>query len=253
MVQDGSCFSLVQRVDGGLPWEFAPSVSDREWYWPIGGSIGAGGLLYVFWSRMVEDGAQAFLDGITRHPVQTWLGVYDPNTFATISFEPAPNAGVFPQYGSAVQTAADGYSYLFGNSNMLELSREGGYGKPSPFSGTRMYVARVPAGQFQSAAAVLDRQRLVGQRRRGRAVLLALVDLQRDAAAADRRDVVLGGQGGRVLGRPRRRRTSQRTAGPVDDGRRPPGRGGRPRRPRRRADDHLPAGDHAEPVDRPAR
>jgi hypothetical protein len=87
MVQDGSCFSLVQRVAGGTPWEFAPSRSHRDWYWPIGGSIGAGGLLYVFWSRMVEDGAQAFLDGITRHPIETWLGVYDPTTFATIRIE----------------------------------------------------------------------------------------------------------------------------------------------------------------------
>lgn len=149
MLQEGSCFSLVQRVEGGLPWEFAPSHSDRDWFWPLGGSIGAGGLLYIFWSRMVEDGAQAFLDGITRHPIETWLGVYDPTTFATIRFEWAPSSDVFPQYGSAVQTSTDGYSYLFGNSNMLELSREGGYGKPTPFSGTRMYVARVPAGQFE--------------------------------------------------------------------------------------------------------
>ena len=149
VLQEGSCFSLIQRVEGGRPWEFAPSRSDRDWYWPIGGSIGEGGLLYVFWSRMVEDGAQAFLDGITRHPIETWLGVYDPATFATIRFEWAPNSDVFPQYGSAVQTSTDGYSYLFGNSNMLELSREGGYGAPTPFSGTDMYVARVRAGRFE--------------------------------------------------------------------------------------------------------
>ncbi|MFT3853920.1 MAG: hypothetical protein QM733_14435 [Ilumatobacteraceae bacterium] len=149
LLQEGSCFSLVQLVLDGRPWEFAPSTSDRDWFWPIGGGIGAGGLLYIFWSRMVEDGAQAFLDGITRHPIETWLGVYDPATFATIRFEWAPDSGVFPQYGSAVQTAPDGFSYLFGNSNMLELSREGGYGKPTPFSGTRMYLARVPAGQFE--------------------------------------------------------------------------------------------------------
>ena len=105
LLQDGACFSLVQRVQDGLPWEFAPSRSDRDWYWPIGGSIGEGGLLYIFWSRMVEDGAQAFLDGITRHPIETWLGVYDPTTFATIRFEWAPNSDVFPQYGSAVQTS----------------------------------------------------------------------------------------------------------------------------------------------------
>src|SRR3954451_17054011 len=47
LLQDGSCFSLVQRVTRGAPWEFAPSRSDRDWYWPLGGSIGAGGLLYV--------------------------------------------------------------------------------------------------------------------------------------------------------------------------------------------------------------
>ncbi len=141
----------MQRVAGGLPWEFAPSRSPGDWYWPLGGSIGDGGLLYVFWSRMIEDGAQAPLDGITRHPIQTYLGVYDPQTFGVIQFGPAPNAGVAPQYGSAVQTAADGWSYLFGNSNLLELSREGGWSPTATFSGTRMYLARVPAGKFLSA------------------------------------------------------------------------------------------------------
>src|SRR6478736_1267022 len=151
MVQDGECFSLVQRVAGGLPWEFAPSRSPGDWYWPLGGSIGDGGLLYIFWSRMIEDGAQAPLDGITRHPIQTYLGVYDPQTFDVVQFGPAPNAGVAPQYGSTVQTAADGWSYLFGNSNLLELSREGGWSPTATFSGTRMYLARVPAGKFLSA------------------------------------------------------------------------------------------------------
>jgi hypothetical protein len=148
MLQDGSCFSLVQRVAGGLPWEFAPSHSPGDWFWPLGGSLGAGGLLYVFWSRMIVDNTPTFLDGIVCYPTETWLGVYDPATFRTISFGPAPNSGVSPQYGSAVQTAPDGYSYLFGNSNMLDLSREGGYGQPTPYTGTRMYLARVAAGHF---------------------------------------------------------------------------------------------------------
>ena len=243
LLQEGHCFSLIQRVDGGLPWEFQPSISPQEWFWPLGGSIGQGGLLYVFWSRMVEDGAQAFLDGITRHPVQTWLGVYDPTSFATISFARAPNSGVFPQYGSAVQTAADGYSYLFGNSNMLELSREGGYGAPSPFSGTRMYVARVPAGQFQAApqywtgggwsasagaAAPFSSRWSISNAMQPR-----LIDgvwyssVKRDEFWGDRV----------------RRRTSRRAAGPVARDRRHPRRRRGAGRPRGRDDDDLPAGD----------
>jgi hypothetical protein len=146
IVQDGPCFSVVQRMGDGRPIEFAPDLPNGDFFWPLGGTVDEAGVIWVFWSEMRDDPDHPFLDGITRHPVATWLAAYDPQTLITLQFQRAPDAGVQPQYGSAVQTWGD-FTYLFGNSNMLDLTREGGY-DAGPFSGTRMYLARVPAGQL---------------------------------------------------------------------------------------------------------
>jgi hypothetical protein len=145
VMQDELCFSVVQRMDGAEPVEFAADLPDGDFFWPLGGALGADGLIHVFWSQMREDPLLPE-DGITRHPVATWLAAYDPYTLEAVRFAPAPDAGVYPQFGSAVQTAG-AYTYLFGNSNMLNLTIEGGPGA-EPFSGTRTYLARVPAGQL---------------------------------------------------------------------------------------------------------
>jgi hypothetical protein len=145
VVQIGSCFSVFQRMNGVDPVAFVADLPDGDFFWPLGGTLGADGLIYVFWSQMREDPPYPE-EGITRHPVATWLAAYDPQTFAMRRFALAPNAGVYPQYGSAVQTAG-GHTYLFGNSNMLNLTIEGGPGA-EPFTGTRTYLARVPAGQL---------------------------------------------------------------------------------------------------------
>jgi hypothetical protein len=149
MIQDGRCFSLLQRMRNGSPVEFAPDLPSGDFFWPLGGTVGAGGLIYVFWSQMNEDAPVAWGDGIPRHPVATWLGVYDPLVWSTVQFSRAANGGVSPQYGSAVQTSGS-YTYLFGNSNMLNLDLVGGFWS-GPFSGIRMYVARVPAGMVWQA------------------------------------------------------------------------------------------------------
>ena len=117
-----------------------------RFFWPLGGEIGAGGKLYVFWARMQQDPVPGFLNGIRRHPVETWIGVYDPETFERLQFRRAPNSGVQPQYGFAVQSQGR-YSYLFGNSNQLNLEYEGGYDN-GPFTATRSYLGRVARGRF---------------------------------------------------------------------------------------------------------
>jgi hypothetical protein len=87
-------------------------------------------------------------DGLGWHPKRTWLAVYDPKTFDRLSFQPAPNSGVYPIYGYAVASDAD-HTYLFGNTFEQNLAREGGFRK-GPHSGTAMYLARIPRGQFGS-------------------------------------------------------------------------------------------------------
>ncbi len=148
LLQDKNCFQMIHRGTLAVPRSFEPGkdIDGGHFMWPLGGGLGRDGNLYLFWSEMQQDPNPGLNNGILRHPVATWLGVYDPTTLARLYFDHAPNDGVEPQYGSVVESD-DEYSYLFGNSNMLNLAMEGGWDE-GPFSGTREYVARVPNGLF---------------------------------------------------------------------------------------------------------
>ena len=74
------------------------------------------------------------------------MAVYDATTLQRLDFRPAPNSGVWPQYGFAVASDRR-FTYLFGNSNMLNWGREGGFFS-TPHSATRMYLARVRRGRL---------------------------------------------------------------------------------------------------------
>ena len=152
VVQTAQCFQMLHRGSGATPrpFEVGSGAAQRgRFFWPLGGEVGENGDLYVFWSEMQEDPRPSAEDGIRRHPVGTWLGIYDPVSLSRVGFARAPDPDVAPQYGSAVQTDGE-YSYLFGNTNVLNLEREGGY-DAGPFSGTREYLARVPAGEFTAS------------------------------------------------------------------------------------------------------
>ena len=107
----------------------------------------SGNTLWIYWAETVTDPAPPALDGLRRHPIGTWLAVRRHHAQRT-SFRRAPNAGVTPQYGFAVDSDAT-HTYLFGNSNLLNLSLEGGYDN-GPHSATQMYLARVPRGRFDA-------------------------------------------------------------------------------------------------------
>jgi hypothetical protein len=152
MVQEGSCFTLFHGGAPGAPESFEPGTGERrlaKWFWPMGGEM-SNGQLFVFWAEMEKDGYEPRAgDGLGWHPKRTWLAVYDPRTLARLSFQRAPNAGVYPIYGYAVQSEGD-HTYLFGNTFEQNLAREGGF-RNGPHSGTEMYLARVPRGQFGSS------------------------------------------------------------------------------------------------------
>lgn len=156
MLQSGLCFQLIHRgtLQHPTPFEQGSDLEAGQYLWPLGGEVGADGRLYVFWSKMQEDEQPRRLNGIKRHPVETWLGVYDRTTLRKLAFEPAPNPGVEPQYGSAAQTSGR-YTYLFGNSNLHNLTYEGGCCE-GPYSATREYLARVPAGEFSAEPEYYD-------------------------------------------------------------------------------------------------
>jgi len=151
LIQNGRCFSILHRGDLTLPTNFEPgvgAVAESSFFWPLGGELHRG-KLRIFWSNTAWDPALPGPgDGLQRHPLSTWIGVYDPLTLERLSFRPAPNDGVFPQYGFAV--ASQGRcTYLFGNSNLLNLAREGGFYE-GPHSATRTYLARVPYGRLRA-------------------------------------------------------------------------------------------------------
>jgi hypothetical protein len=152
-LQDGTCFGLVRGGDRTLitSFEQGDTAETRErFFWALGGEAHRG-RIHVFWAEISNypDNPVPPGDGLPRHPVRTWLATYDADTLKRLSFRPAPNDGVFPQYGFAV-ASDDRFSYLFGNSDLINLQREGGF-YAGPHSATKMYVARVPRGRFGSA------------------------------------------------------------------------------------------------------
>ena len=163
ILQTGTCFQTLYRGTRANrvnfeTGDFEQGPPDR-FLWPLGGER-HGDSLWVFWSETVNsDPPPPPGNGIARYPERVWLAEYDAETLVRRSFEPAPNDGVFPSYGFAVASDSD-YSYLFGNSNLLAFDREGGF-LEGPHSATRMYVARVPRGEFDADPTYWDGRGLV--------------------------------------------------------------------------------------------
>lgn len=148
ILQEGTCFTLLHRGSISTPRAFEPGdgwVGSSRFFWPLGGEV-FGRHVLVFWAEMVQSPLQPAPGdgGILRHPVGTWLAVYDLATLERQHFGPAPNPGVWPQYGFAV-ASDDEHSYLFGNANLLNPAMNGGLAN-GPHPATRMYLARVPKG-----------------------------------------------------------------------------------------------------------
>ena len=151
MLQDGPCFTLLTRGTAVAPTSFEPGYGERtltRWFWPLGGEV-AGGRLRVFWVEMVKTPDPTTPDGLGWIPAGTWLATYDAASLARLSFQPAPDSGVAPIYGYAVESDAE-HTYLFGNSFDQNLAHQGGY-HACPCSATAMYLARVPLGRLDAA------------------------------------------------------------------------------------------------------
>lgn len=147
-LQRRRCFTLVRGGTAARAGAFEPgyaTIPRDHSFWPLGGEA-HGGRVFVFWAEMQRDEIPPPGDGIYRHPVRTWLATYDATTLKRLRLRPAPNDGVFPQFGFAVASNAT-HTYLFGNSNLLNLTYEGGFYN-GPHSATRMYLARVPIGRL---------------------------------------------------------------------------------------------------------
>jgi hypothetical protein len=148
ILQERDCFRLVLGGTRTEPAGFEQGLGQElpYYFWPLGGQT-VGGRVQVFWAEMLRTRDQpAPGNGVNRRPVRTWLATYDVDTLERLDFRPALNDGVFPQYGYAV-ASDDTHTYLFGNSNLLDLTFEGGF-YAGPHSATKMYLARVPRGDL---------------------------------------------------------------------------------------------------------
>ncbi len=146
LMQQGSCFTMLQGGTVARPAAFelgdAPVNFDR-FFWPGGGTV-SDGKIYIFWIEVRRDPAVGAFDGLSAHPVATWIGTYDAISLERLDFQHAPKS-TMPVYGYGV--ADDGeWTYLFGNSDLQNLALDGGYSN-GPHSATKMYLARVPRGR----------------------------------------------------------------------------------------------------------
>ncbi len=143
MVQDGNCFDVRYGGTPGNPksFLFANGTIDRShWYWPLGATVGADGLLYLFAAEMVEHGAR-YLEH--TEPIATRVAVFDLETDDVVgSVSPADSSASL--YGWSITSDAD-WTYLY-----AQCHRQFGW---QPFIGydrecsAIITVARVPRGQ----------------------------------------------------------------------------------------------------------
>ena len=129
-------------------------VTRGRYFWPLGLQSGPDGVTVVWTVMQLSEEEPGAWEGIARHPVDTWIATYDPETFERLDFEPAPDPGVDPQWGFEMQTQGD-WTYLFGNANLLNLARSGGIDN-GPHPSTEMFVARVRSGAVTDRPAVWD-------------------------------------------------------------------------------------------------
>ncbi|MEO6123585.1 MAG: hypothetical protein ABIR32_07715 [Ilumatobacteraceae bacterium] len=152
LLQIGTCFTQIQRGEPFKAWSVEPGNGESftHFFWPAGGSVD-GNRIKIFWIEVIRDAPTGNpWDGVNVHPASTWLATYDLTSFERLSFEPAPNPGVFPIVGFDAVDGPDGYTYLFGNTFLQNFALEGGFDN-KPHSATVMTLARVPRGKLEQA------------------------------------------------------------------------------------------------------
>jgi len=171
LIQDQQgCFTAVAHGDRTNASSFEPGTNPKDpwhqYWWPAGASAAAG-TLQIVWVEMTHDSTEDRppMAGPAIHPVATWLGIYDIDTLQRLSFELAPNTGVFPIVAfDAVDDPATGWTYLFGNSFLQNLPLE-----PNPplgaHSATVTTLARVPLGRLDGAPQFWDGEGWVADER----------------------------------------------------------------------------------------
>lgn len=111
LLQSGTCFQLLRNGTTRHPLSYLlPELTERfvRWFWPLGGEIGADGLLHVFVAEMREH-SSGYL--VSTEPAATWLVSIDPTTLDVLAARPARDASS-SLYGWSVVSDAE-FTYLF--------------------------------------------------------------------------------------------------------------------------------------------
>lgn len=143
---DGCAQLLVDgpNVNGRFGFEFGPAPEDITWkrfFWPLAALVEADGLS-VTWAEMIRSPDQLhMIDGIGRHPGRTFVARYDLETLERLAWDDFEDLGV--GFGFWAVAGDDGWTYHFGNPNLLNLAMNGGFGN-GPHPATENYLGRGP-------------------------------------------------------------------------------------------------------------
>lgn len=152
LVQQGTCFRAIHgpttesdRCPGAGTASYVgggTTTNCSRWFWPMGGQMGADGLLHVFYALVENVNGTGANAGAA--PQAVWIASIDPTSLAVVQFVPAPDPDGRVLYGWSVETQG-AYTYLFGHSydqfNLPDAT------SPAP---NRTFLARVPAGHFEA-------------------------------------------------------------------------------------------------------
>ena len=157
-VEDGACPSTVSgpvmslTATGDLRSFLGggSEIPGTRWFWPLDGELGIDGNLWIFVAEIANPQGTGARQGAA--PVGTWLARIDPATLSILSFDRAPDASA-GLFGWSIVTEGD-YSYLYGHCYRQFLPD--GVQGTDPSCSPRMFLARVPAGQFDQAPEYFD-------------------------------------------------------------------------------------------------
>jgi hypothetical protein len=144
---DGCSQLLVDgpNANGRIGFELSPIPNSVVWghfFWPLAAVV-EGGALSVTWAEMKRSPQQpTVFDGIIRHPGRTFVATYDIDTLERLSWERFDDLGF--GFGFWAVAGTDGWTYHFGNRNLLNLAMNGGY-ENGPHPATDNYLGRGPS------------------------------------------------------------------------------------------------------------
>jgi hypothetical protein len=143
---DGCAQVIVgSNGNGRFGFEFGPTPEDvtlERFFWPLAAVVEDNGLS-VTWAEMIQAPDQLnMIDGIARSPGRTFVARYDVATLERQAWDVFDDLGF--GFGFWAVAGDDGWTYHFGNRNLLNLAMNGGY-ENGPHPATDNYLGRGPS------------------------------------------------------------------------------------------------------------